>query len=195
MVKSYNKGMFAMGGYSPRHDMLNKSTESHNQDGGGAQTPQYIIQCEDFFDSDIDGFEGDATPCLWVEVGSCRLATYDSSGELSGDGRIVTQDPVVCMKYGSWGPIIQQYMWEGKHNEKMSIKRFTNIKGTKIIIQELNYKICLIKTYHQSGDTITFSFCAVEVEDVSIAYDQKDGTKIGNTATQFNTSSLKVTTN
>lgn len=163
-----------------------------NSSNGGASTPQYIIKCKEFFDSEIENFEEDSSPCLSIEVGSARLATYDSSGELSGDGRIVTLDPVVKMKYGSWAPIIQQYMYEGKKLETISIKRFISINGTKIIIQELNYQNCLIKNYMQEEDLITFSFCFVILEDVNIAYDH-EGQKIGNTATIFNTSTLKVT--
>jgi hypothetical protein len=175
-----------------RRDMLNKSSESHNSENGGAQTPQYIIQCKEFFGSDIEGFEDNSTPCLWIEVGSVRLSTYDSSGELFGDGRIITRDPIVCMKYGSWAPIIQQYMFEGKNIPAISVKRFVSINGTKVIIQELNYDTCLMKTYEQDGDTITFTFCFVAVEDVNIAYDH-EGKKLGNTATKFDTGSLKIT--
>lgn len=164
---------------------------SLNATNGGAATPQYIIVCPEFFSSEIEGFEEISSPCLGIDVGSARLATYDSSGELSGDGRIVTLDPIVRMKYGSWAPIIEQYMYEGKKLEKISLKRFISINGTKVIIQELNYENCLIKSYVQEDDLITFSYCFVILEDVDISYDH-EGKKIGNTATIFNTSTLKV---
>ena len=94
------------------------------------------------------------------------------------------------MKYGSWGPIIQQYMFEGKKLDTIAIKRMISINGTKVIIQTITYGTCLIKTYEQSGDTITFSYCYVSIEDVNTAYGH-DGTKVGNTGVKFDYSTLK----
>lgn len=175
---------------TPKNKTLNKDYESNNADMGSAYTPQYMISCEDFFSSNVEGMEDDSAPCLWVETGGARIATYDSSGELSGDGRIVCKDVVVCMKYGSWGPIIQQYMFEGKKLETIAIKRMISINGTKVIIQTITYGTCLIKTYEQSGDTITFTYCYVSLEDVNTAYGH-DGTKVGNTGVKFDYSTLK----
>lgn len=181
---------FEMFGSTPKNKMQTKDYESNNADMGSAYTPQYMISCEDFFSSNVEGMEDDSAPCLWVETGGARIATYDSSGELSGDGRIVCKDVVVCMKYGSWGPIIQQYMFEGKKLETIAIKRMISINGTKVIIQTITYGTCLIKTYEQSGDTITFTYCYVSLEDVNTAYGH-DGTKVGNTGVKFDYSTLK----
>ena len=181
---------FGMFSSTPKNKTLNKDYESNNADMGSAYTPQYMISCEDFFSSNVEGMEDDSAPCLWVETGGARIATYDSSGELSGDGRIVCKDAVVCMKYGSWGPIIQQYMFEGKKLDTIAIKRMISINGTKVIIQTITYGTCLIKTYEQSGDTITFSYCYVSIEDVNTAYGH-DGTKVGNTGVKFDYSTLK----
>jgi hypothetical protein len=186
---------FGMFNTSPRQNMVGKSDESLNATIGGAKTPQYVITCKEFFDSDIEGMADDGTPCLWIETGGARLATFDSSGELSGDGKIISKDPIVCMKYGSWGPLIQQYMFEGKKLDKITVTRLTSINTTVIPIQTLDYEVCLIKTYEQTGDTITFSFCYVSITDTNIAYDHSTGEKIGQTAMKFNFGSLKVELN
>jgi hypothetical protein len=191
-IKSGIFSMFDNSFNSPRNDMAAKSGESLNSDKGGAQTPQYIIVCEDFFDSDIEGFEENASPALWAEVGAARIATYDSSGESTGDGRIVTQDPIVCMKYGSWSPLIQQYMFEGKVVKEIGIKRFISINKTKEIIQELTYSICQIKTYVQAGDTTTFTFCFENMIDSSLSYDH-EGKALGRYAVNYNIATMKVT--
>ncbi|MDR3179978.1 MAG: hypothetical protein LBT70_03705 [Holosporaceae bacterium] len=175
-----------------QHDTFSKD-ESTNSDMGAAATPQMLIVCEDFFECDVDGFTDNATPCLWFDIGCCRLITNDSTGELSGDGRVIAQDPVVCMKYGSWAPIIQEYLYSGKNVPKIGLRRLSSINGTKVIIQEVNYEICLMKTYRQKDDTIEFTFSAITVEDINILYDNT-GTKIGNTGTKFDYSTMLVTT-
>ncbi|MDR2158112.1 MAG: hypothetical protein LBO02_02230 [Holosporaceae bacterium] len=194
-MTSKNDRGFGMFNSSPRHDMVGKSDESMNSTTGGAKTPQYVITCKDFFDSDIEGMDEDSTPCLWIETGGGRLVTYDSSGELGGDGKIVNKDPVVCMKYGSWGPLIQQYMYTGKKLDLITVTRLTSIEQTIVPIQRLEYATCLIKTYEQYGDTVTFSFCYIEITDTNIAYNHNTGEKLGQTAMKFNMGSLKVELN
>ena len=153
--------------------------------------PQWMIKCEDFFDSDVEGFDGDSTPCLWVKVGASRKTTYDAGGELTGDGKITSRSVIVSMKYGSWAPLIQQYMYEGKNVKALSLIRFSCIEGTKVIIQQIDYTVCKIEQYVQDGDVITFAFNFVKVVDTNTAYGT-DGTKIGNTAVVFDSSSVKV---
>ncbi|MDR0677752.1 MAG: hypothetical protein LBF57_03745 [Holosporaceae bacterium] len=187
MAEDFN--MFSM---TPPHDMLKKSHESVNASVGGAATPQYMIKCKDFFMSEVDGMDGDSAPCLWIELGAARMVTWDSSGEQSGDGKIITKDPVVCMKAGSWNPVIQQFMYEGKTVTSIAILRLISIHGTKVVIQEITYETDLIKTYQQHGDTITFSFCYVVGTDVIITYDS-EGNKLGQSAVTFDSNTLKVT--
>jgi hypothetical protein len=174
------------------NNLILKNVETHNsKDHDTSKTPEYLIQCSDFFESGVDGFDN-ASPCLWVEMGFAKTVKYDSSGKLSGDGKIINDDPVVCMNYGSWGPIIQQYMFEGTKIKAIGVKRFRSVEKHKEVIQELTYSTCLIKTYKQKGDTIIFTFCYVSLEDASVSFDH-EGKKLGRTATMFDTISLKVT--
>ncbi|MDR0678315.1 MAG: hypothetical protein LBF44_02135 [Holosporaceae bacterium] len=180
-------------------NMLNKSSNnSLNTTTSGAKTPQYVIQCPgtDIFTSDLGKIGGkdaseDTAPCLWIEMGAARLATYDTSGQLSGDGKIVSQDPQVLMKYGDWAPVIQQLMYEGKKIEKIVLKRVISIRQTLEVVQEIEYGTCLMKTYRQEGDTINFSFCYVDVTDLSRAFGS-DGNLLGQRGTKFNCANLEV---
>ncbi|MDR3156207.1 MAG: hypothetical protein LBT90_03885 [Holosporaceae bacterium] len=179
-------------------NLLDKHTLLDNEKNTwhGAQTPQYIIKCADFFSSDLEGFEDDGAPCFGIRHGASRLITYNSSGQLSGDGKILTSDTMVCMKYGDWGPIIYQYMVEGRTLELLNIWRFISVEGTKKCIQELNYKQCQIKTYKQyligeDMEYIVFSFGYVWVEDACIVYDHT-GKNTGKVATSFSIGTLKV---
>ena len=156
-------------------------------------TPQYVVVCKDFFSGCIDGLDGDAAPCLTVESGGVRHASFDSSGETSTDGRIKMLDPIITMKYGSWGPLIQESMFQGKHVGMMSVKRYISVQGEKVMIQELNYENCLIKAYQQDAEIITFSFCFVIITDINIKFDCS-GQKIGNVAVCFDSSTMKVKT-
>lgn len=171
---SLNDRDFRMFAGTARQDMLNKSAESHNSAVGAAKTAQYVIQCKDlFFSSEIEPQSGDkvkvnsdyAAPCLWFELGSSRLNTYDTSGELFGDGRIVAKSPIVCMKYGSWAPVIQQYLFEGRSIDELSIYRLQSAEGTARIIQQLNFKTCVVTIYEQFGDSIVFSFSYIVLQD------------------------------
>ncbi|MDR2781826.1 MAG: hypothetical protein LBB21_05250 [Holosporaceae bacterium] len=196
MVRVNNDRGFGMFNTTPRQNMVSKSDESLNSNVGGGKTPQYVIICKDIFGSDlgqIDGQDasGDSTPCLWVELGSARLATYDSTGEQSGDGKIVAKDIVICMKYGGWAPTIQQFLYEGKKIDSIVIKRLISINGTLVVIQEVSLETCMFKTYEQSGDTITFSFCYVIITDISKAYGH-DGTSLGNVGVKFNFGTVGV---
>jgi hypothetical protein len=179
-------------GLLDKHTTLDKDKSTMH----GAQTPQYIIKCPDFFSCDVEGYEDVGAPCYGVRHGASRLITYNSSGQLSGDGKVVTSDTVVCMKYGDWSPIIYQFMREGRTLEAMGIWRFISVEGTKKCIQELNYKQCQIKTYKQyligeDMEYIVFSFGYVWVEDACIVYDHA-GKSLGRTATSFNIGTLKV---
>ncbi len=95
------------------------------------------------------------------------------------------------MKYGSWGPILQQYMYEGTKLDTIGIYRLMDINGEIIIAQKLFYKTCLIKTYDQEADKIMFTFCYVALEDLHIAYDT-EGHKLGQNGMQFDFTTLKV---
>ncbi|MDR2724065.1 MAG: hypothetical protein LBB25_02555 [Holosporaceae bacterium] len=194
MLPDNNRGFNNMFEAIPRPDMLGKSDASLNAPIGGSKTPQYTIETgsdDDIFSSDMNGDFAKAAPVLWIETGGARLATYDSSGQLSGDGKIVCRDPILCMKYGDWSPALQQYMFEGKKITTIIVKRVISVSGTLVVIQEITYGTCLIKTYMQSGDTITFSFCYVTITDLSKAYDHQ-GTLIGNVGVTYDSASVTV---
>jgi hypothetical protein len=188
---------FKMFTQNQRNNPLAQGDESHNSHVGGAKTPQYVITCKDIFSSDLGKIGGsdasaDTAPLLWIETGGARLATYDSSGQLSGDGKIVCKDPIAHMKYGDWSPLIQQNMYEGKKIDKITIRRLISVNSTLVVIQTIDYETCLFKTYEQTGDTITFSFCYTKITDLSTAYDH-DGQATGNVGVSFNFGNLEVT--
>jgi hypothetical protein len=180
-------------------DMLNKSRDDNiNAVASGSKTPQYVIQCPntDIFTSDLGKIggkdaSGDTAPCLWVETGAARLATYDSSGQLSGDGKIISINPMVLMKYGDWAPVLQQLMWEGKKIDQIIIKRVISIRQTLEVIQETDFSNCLINTFKQEGDTIRFSFCYVNVTDLSRVF-SNDGDLLGQRGVKFDATNLEV---
>ncbi|GHU17640.1 hypothetical protein FACS189472_04830 [Alphaproteobacteria bacterium] len=164
--------------------------EAGNGDMGASITPQYMIICEQFFSSDVEEYSANGSPCLWFEIGMSRLVTNDSTGQLTGDGRIVGDDPTVCMKYGSWAPAIQNALYAGTNIPFIGIRRFSSINGLKVIIQAIDYETCLIKTYRQKDDSIQFTFSAIYAQDVVCIYDNA-GTKIGNSGSSLNYATLK----
>ncbi len=174
------------------HKVLHEDENLHSTEKkvGGGKSPKYVVRCKDIFSSSMKGLE-DCAPCDWVKTGGSRITTFDSSGKLNGDTTISGKDPIVCMQYGPWAPILQQYMYTGTKLEKISIYRLMDINGEKIIIQQLNYTTCLIKTYDQEADKILFTFCFVSLEDLQIAYTQ-DGHKLGQNGMKFDFSMLKV---
>jgi hypothetical protein len=191
MLTGNDRG-FGMFNSSSRSDMVNKSDESLNSHIGAAKTPQYIIKAEgdtftELFSSDLEdpAEVQNAAPILWIETGGARLSTVDSCGELSGDGKIVAKDPIVCMKYGGWAPEIQNAMYLGKNIDKLFIMRVISKESTLVVIQELKHEKCFIKTYEQAGDTITFSFCYAILTDTSKAISHDDAVPTGNIAFCF----------
>jgi hypothetical protein len=187
---------FGMFNSSPRSDMLKNSDQTLNSGVGGGKAPQYVIQSEDpddMFDSDLDKDFAKTAPALWVELGGARLATYDSSGQLSGDGKVVCKDTIVCMKYGAWAPTIQEHMFKGDTIQTITIKRLISTKSTLVIIQQIDYAQCLFKTYEQAGDTITFSFCFTKLTDLSNVYDHTgSGAPLGSFGVEFDLSKMSV---
>ncbi|GHU11174.1 hypothetical protein FACS189449_02090 [Alphaproteobacteria bacterium] len=175
------------------HDLFsNKKGEpgNGNNDTDAAITPQFLVVCEDLFDSELDGFDN-ATPCEWFDVGSSRFITTNDAGGVSRDSKIVGSDPVIQMKYGSWGPLIQEYLYSGKNIPTIGIRRLSCINGTKVIIQAIDYETCLVKTYRQQEDLIEFTFSAITAQDVVTVYDEK-GTKQGNLGTKFDYSTMLI---
>jgi hypothetical protein len=170
----------------------------HHSPMGGAKTPQYIIICKDFFESDIEAKDGDGgagMPCLSIKTGAARLVTYDSSGELDGDGKTDFHNPIACLKYGAWAPKLQEYMYNGKQVENIAIHRVSNINNTNITVQKLEYDKCLIKTYEQTNDTVTFSFCFLVIRDIKMIYSSLDGTSKGMVGVSFDMASVKAELN
>ncbi|MDR0581141.1 MAG: hypothetical protein LBG04_03460 [Holosporaceae bacterium] len=188
-----NRG-FEMFSQTQRPDMLGKSDESLNAPSGASKTPQWVIGTDEdtgIFDSDMDGDFAKMAVALWIVFGSARLATYDSSGQQSGDGKIVNRDVTVCMKFGDYGPPLQQWMFSGKKITTITIKRVISVNGTLIVIQELTYGTCVIKTYEQNGDVITFTFAFVTYTDMSLAYDH-DGTLVGRVGMSYDAAKITV---
>ena len=177
------------------YDLFMKSVNSsHNIQQAAAQSPQYMIEAGDIFASNAtEGPLGNASPCMWIETGSARLATHDCSGELTGDGRVVANDTVVCMRYGSWAPAIQLHMWEGIHLEAIKIYRIMKVGQTNQIIQTLTHSTCYFKTYEQNCDLIKFTFGFSKFEDDNIFFNH-NGEKAGHIATSHNFESLEATT-
>lgn len=164
---------------------------SVNESSRSSVTPQWVVECPQLFSGTIQGREGNTTPCLWIKVGAYRDTSYDTSGELYGDGAVVSDNVVVAMRYGSWGPFIQDFMYNGKNIPKISLVRFSHIEGTQIEVQRIDYFVCKICQYVQKDDIITWSFNFVKVIDTNIAYNN-DGSKIGNAAVEYNSDSLLV---
>jgi hypothetical protein len=187
---------FTMFSSNPRARLVAQGDDNLNSHIGSGKTPQFVISCKDIFNSELGSIGGadasaDTAPCVTVDLGSARVATYDSSGQQSGDGTIVSKDIHIGMKYGSWGPIIQQRLYEGTKIDEIVIKRLISINGTLVVIQEITCKICMFKTYTQEGDIIMFSFCFVNYTDLSKSYDH-DGNPLGVIGVEINYSTVGV---
>jgi hypothetical protein len=91
------------------------------------------------------------------------------------------------MKYGSWAPVIQSFLYNGKTVPTISVRRLSSIGGElKKIVQETNFEICFVKTYDQEGDVIRFTFCYQSIEDKHFYYVHKDGANQGTSAVKYN---------
>ena len=178
---------FSFGANSLRED-----PNSLNMASVGAVTPQYIIKCEDFFISDMVGYENNAVPCLWLKLGGRRNCTYDAGGTLSGDGVISFESTAVAIKFCAGAPIVQQYMYQGVNIALISLIRFSNINKNMEIIHQIDYTNCKIERYEQEGDIVTFSFNFTKVLDTNTKF-KLDGSKDGVTATEFDVSKIVTT--
>lgn len=167
-----------------------ENQEESGEKPGKGKSPTYVVKCGDIFSSTMEGLE-DCAPCDWVKTGGSRISSFDSSGKLTGDVKISGKDPMVCMRYGPWGPVLQEYMYTGTKLDQISVYRVMDINREKIKIQELNYYTCLIKTYDQEADKILFTFCFVRLEDLQIARDQK-GKKLGQNGMMFDFTTLEA---
>ncbi|MDR1334221.1 MAG: hypothetical protein LBJ71_03315 [Holosporaceae bacterium] len=196
MAMNNGNRRFMMFGSTPMANATAQGDDNFNSHFGSGKTPQFVITCKDIFSSDLGEIGGadasvDTAPCITIDLGSARVATYDSSGQQSGDGTIVSKDIHICMKYGSWGPIIQQRLYEGTKIDEIIIKRVISINGTLVVIQEITCKICMFKNYKQDGDAIKFSFCFVNYTDLSKSY-AHDGTALGVVGVEFDHGTVGV---
>lgn len=154
-------------------------------------SPQWLIECPDFFSSDVNKWADKASPCLDVRFGANRPVSYDSSGELTGDGQIVTAQTTVMMKSGSWCPNLQNYMFGGTNIKTIKLVRLSSIEGTNTPIQTIEYETCKISFYEQKNDTIEFSFTFQKHTDTIIVYGQ-DGQKLGQTSIMYDGSEVII---
>lgn len=157
----------------------------------GEDVPHYMIKSDKIFvnENDSDGKVG--AECLWVDSGSERHSTHDASGEHIGDGKVIGNDVVVCMKYGAWGPLLQECMLAGTVLKEIHINRMISQHGKQTTVQELTYENCMVKAYHQSGDRVLFAFGYSAVEDLKIKYDSK-GVKTGQIGMKFDFGKVHV---
>ncbi|MDR3151668.1 MAG: hypothetical protein LBT67_02320 [Holosporaceae bacterium] len=156
----------------------------------GTVAAQYVITCEGIFDSDIDGLAENSAPILWVESGCARLYTQDPTGEHSGDGKVMGINTLIYMKYGMWGPKLQEKLYKGTIIESIAIKRLASINGTKKILQTMTFTVCSIITYKQTNDIIAFNFNYSSRSDESTSLWQGDATENGKVASQFDFPSM-----
>ena len=151
---------------------------------GAATTPQFIISAGGIFHSKMSGYE-DYAPCLWFELGSARLNTFDSSDHFTGDGRVVSKTTSVCMKYGVWSPILHEYLVTGRPIPEVIIKRLATLHSGFVELQATRYTDSYITTYEQRGDKIFFTFSFVKITDAQIVYDNTGRKLTGINAFEF----------
>ena len=164
---------------------------SQNATHLAGHTPQWVIECQDIFNSTSkEEWGGNGTPCLWVKLGSKRLISHDCSGQLTGDGRILPSDTVVCMKHGTWGPMLEMCMWNHVTLANVKIHRIMQAQGETVILQTFEHTTCCVKNYQQEGDYIEFSFNFMMFKDIFIKYD-KEGGKVGQVASFYNYETLE----
>lgn len=160
---------------------IDKYDGSENAYIGAAHTPQYTITNDILF-ANVGPSESNTAPCLWIDTGSTRLLTYDSSFEVLGDGKVVGQQPVVCMKLGSWVPRIQEALGKSTLLESITTKRIANVNGVSTPLQETIYENCIVSLFRQRGDIIFFSFSYSKLTDRIIII-KSDGSEQGSVAT------------
>jgi hypothetical protein len=156
----------------------------------GSKSAQYLIYCKDFFESSVETSDGEGgseggIPCLSIQTASARPVTYDSSGELDGDGKVSFRNAIVRMKYGVWGPKLQDAMFQGKKIENIAVCRLSQINGNNMAVQVFGFDSCVIKTYTQVRDIIIFSFAFAIYRDIKIVYDAEEATMQGIVGVQF----------
>jgi len=134
-----------------------------------AASPQIVIKAESIFSSIMEGYE-DFAPCLKFNFGTARISTTDSSNSLSGNGRVISKPPAVHMKYGVWGPRLQECLTGGTHIEEMVIKRLMINGGSAVEIQAIQFTDVFITTYIQEDDEILFTFSFAKMLDAQIVY-------------------------
>lgn len=173
-------------------DFLNPvSDSSPNSPLVSAWTPQWVIRNTIFFESLIDGYDKDSAPCLFVKFGVARLTTYDSTREMSANGKAVMHPVVVRMKYGSWAPLIQEALAAGKNVSETTIYRFASVQGVNVAIQEYVIYDTTVIRYEQIKDEIVFLLVGTKYDDICCTVD-KTGAKIGNTSVQWDLGISKV---
>lgn len=169
--------------------------ETGNQIFGAAKTPQYIIKAEGIFHSlmkPVDSSDYTAyAPCLWFELGTSRLATFDSTSFFTGDGRVVAKTTTVCMKYGPWGPALLQYLTCGDIIDDIIIKRLCYVQEKPVELQATTFFRSIVTKYEQRGDKIFFAFAFDEMMDEAAAIDNSGKRQGGVSGFQYSFTNLR----
>ncbi|MDR2766259.1 MAG: hypothetical protein LBB63_02225, partial [Holosporaceae bacterium] len=104
---------------------------------------------DDIFTSEIKDRDK-SSPCDEASFGCRRLTNNNvSAGEMPNFGEVINDDVQVEMDYGSWAPVIQNYLLNGTTIETITIRRVMNIKNKIEDLQVITYGSCLFKTYEQ----------------------------------------------
>lgn len=175
-----------------RINFVNAKVEKLEEDEkkDGKKSPKYSIECDKLFphENKSDSNKDNGSPCLWIDFGSERQVSRSSSGDIIGN--VIAEDVIVCMLYGPWGPLLQERIVNGEVLDIIRIYKLGTKQGDQSIDQQLTYENCLIKTYRQSGDHLTFSFSYTALEDLKTKYDSK-GMKVGQIGTRFDFAKLQ----
>ena len=152
-------------------------------------TPEWLIENDKIFSSEIDKYEDKATQCYSVEIGGDRHIMHDSSGELRGEN-VVLHSCLVCLPLGEHIPLLQEKMYSGKVLETLTIRRITNIEDTTKDIEVMTFEECRVTACEQIKSLFAFSFSYKVITTTYIVYNPSDGSKVGQNGTTYDSGTL-----
>lgn len=164
------------------------------------KTPDSLVDLDGLFSSTVKGFEKYGI-LFKIEHETSREVSGDVSGTLDSRAEVRASPVKIWIKSGTYDPIIEQHMNEGKPFKKMAILKLINANGANQIKSTLTFENVMIVnckpdlTIQHRGQEVDGIIC-IELRfskktNQVVEYDQS-GTKKGQNVSGWNYGTASV---
>lgn len=166
--------------------------EKYNQLANQAEKPElaymWLISADKIFASNITGFET-YSRFLGVKYRISKFSLFDKT-KIS-DSAVAAEDVEIYITPGRHCAMLQGRLAKCTVIPKITLKKIQSISGELAVLEEKEFSQCVIQSFQESLEIVTFSFRYASYSDSYTDY-KEDGVKLGTAATKIDFTNWSV---